>query len=103
MLITKYTFSDGDTDSCSSLPSPDSHFFHSLSEGRSRAQTTSALHTSHMDPAIGAVQSQHRRVNSESKNIPISLDFKKELDDLNPSRTPSGIPSSIFEGVKQFK
>ena len=79
-----------DSDSCSSLPSPDSRFFSPFSEGRGRAQTTSALHTSHIDPAINAVQSQHRRVNSESKNIPISLDFRKELDELNPSRSPSG-------------
>ncbi len=88
---------DEDSDSCSSMPSPDSRFFGPFSaEGRGRAQTTSDLHTSHMDPALSAVQSQHRRVNSESKNIPLNLDFKKELDDLNPSRTPSGEPLANF-------
>ena len=80
--IVTLTCSPSEDETSSSPPTPESPLFSPFG----RAQTISSIHTSHLDQAEKA----HRRVASEDRNVPINLEFKRELDNINQSRTPSG-------------
>ena len=86
--------SDNLTDTLNSSGSTTAANGHGVLSNFGRACTTSAIHESHLDGMLsqhhpGVSQTQHRRVASADKNVPISLEFKQQLDHINKTQPAS--------------
>ena len=85
VVTTSTLFFSGESDTLNSSSSTTGHL-----SSFGRARTTSAIHESHLDgtvtqqhPLVSNTQTQHRRVASADKNVPISLEFREELNHMN--------------------